>query len=161
MRIFTPLYIAWKLEEQFWSVLGPKFLTWWLVLGWVNVCYLLRSWVNFPTISSSLFITPLLFLWLAILPCHPRFYLCACCIIFTGIHTFGSCSFCYTQASEKNQKHFVATNVLPTLKIIHVPYNNYTTNIASETFGGGEWTIPPNTIEDKWYGDKRKCIVVK
>jgi hypothetical protein len=29
---------------QLWSVLGPKFLTWWLVLGWVNVCYLLQSW---------------------------------------------------------------------------------------------------------------------
>jgi hypothetical protein len=43
-----------------------------------------------------------------------------------------------TQASEKNQKHFVATNVLPNLKTIHVLYNNYTKNIASETFQGGE-----------------------
>jgi hypothetical protein len=108
---FSFLSIAWKLKEQLRSVFPPKFLTGWLILVLVNVCYLLQSWVNFPTISCCCFLFDtalLLFLWLACLPCHPRFYLCASCITSPDLHTFGSCGFCkYSQACEKNQKHFV------------------------------------------------------
>ncbi len=173
MRIVSFLSIAWKLKEQLWSVFPPKFFTGWLVLVLVNVCYLLQSWLNFSTISCCfLFDTALLlFLWLACLPCHPRFCLCASCSTSPGLHTFGPVVFVNTRKQAKRTENilwwegpFLATNVLifelPNLKIIHVLYNNSTMSIESETLKGGEWTIRTNAMEDAWYGDKRKCNIV-
>ncbi len=41
----------------------PKFFTGWVVLVLVNVCYLLQSWVNFPTIACCFLFDTALFLF--------------------------------------------------------------------------------------------------